>query len=166
VRIGVEVRARVHDHAELGEQQRQRQHMHEPTAIASDQRASGGEYSRTYRRRQLNWIKEVLPREKRMPSADGLAARGSMLSTTAQSKAGTRRTLWDCFLAPLGPKWTANLTRLVRISDLPLNRTWVAFDFKRIGPIFRPHERVHYYCPTLSGSEEAFLRSTGAPSHI
>ena len=37
VRIGFEVRAGVHHHAELGEQQRQRQHMHEPAAIASNQ---------------------------------------------------------------------------------------------------------------------------------
>ena len=37
VRIGLEMRAGVHDHAELGEQQRQRQHMHEPAAIASNQ---------------------------------------------------------------------------------------------------------------------------------
>ena len=37
VRVGVEVGAGVHHHAELGEQQRQRQHMHEPTAIASNQ---------------------------------------------------------------------------------------------------------------------------------
>ena len=38
VRIRLEMAAGVHHHAELGEQQRQRQHMHEPTAIASNQK--------------------------------------------------------------------------------------------------------------------------------
>ena len=42
VRIGFEVRAGVHHHAELGKQQRQRQHMHEPTAIASNQNSLRG----------------------------------------------------------------------------------------------------------------------------
>ena len=42
VPIGFEVRARVHHHAELREQQRQRQHMHEPAAIASDQNSLRG----------------------------------------------------------------------------------------------------------------------------
>ena len=42
VRIGFEVRAGVHHHAELGEQQRQRQHMHEPAAIASNQKSLRG----------------------------------------------------------------------------------------------------------------------------
>ena len=37
MRIGLKVAAGVHHHAELGEHQRQRQHMHEPAAIASDQ---------------------------------------------------------------------------------------------------------------------------------
>ena len=46
VRVLFEVGAGVHHHAELGEQQRQRQHMHEPTAIASNQKASAGQYSR------------------------------------------------------------------------------------------------------------------------
>jgi hypothetical protein len=47
VRVGSEVGAGVHHHAELGDQQRQRQHMHEPAAIASNQKASAGEYSRS-----------------------------------------------------------------------------------------------------------------------
>ena len=38
VRIRLEMAAGVHHHAELGEQQRQRQHMHEPTAITSNQK--------------------------------------------------------------------------------------------------------------------------------
>ena len=42
VRIGVEMAAGVHHHAELGEQQRQRQHMHEPAAIASSQESLRG----------------------------------------------------------------------------------------------------------------------------
>ena len=42
VRIGFEVRAGVHHHAELGKQERQRQHMHEPTAIASKQNSLRG----------------------------------------------------------------------------------------------------------------------------
>ena len=46
VRLRFEVGAGVHHHAELREQQRQRQHMDEPAAIASYQRASAGEYSR------------------------------------------------------------------------------------------------------------------------
>jgi hypothetical protein len=37
MRIGLEVAAGVHHHAELREQQRERQHMHEPAAISSDQ---------------------------------------------------------------------------------------------------------------------------------
>ena len=54
VRIGLEVRAGVHDHAELGEQQRQRQHMHEPTAIASNQeRPPARQYPRAAANRQL-----------------------------------------------------------------------------------------------------------------
>ena len=42
VRIGFEMAAGVHHHAELGEQQRQRQHMHEPMAIASNQESLRG----------------------------------------------------------------------------------------------------------------------------
>ena len=42
VRIGIEVAAGVHHHAELGEQQRQRQHMHEPAAITSNQEGLRG----------------------------------------------------------------------------------------------------------------------------
>ena len=55
VRICIEVRAGVHHHAELREQQRQRQHMHEPAAITSNQEASAGEYSRCSAVDKLNW---------------------------------------------------------------------------------------------------------------
>ena len=43
VRIGFEVAVGVQHHAELGEQQRQRQHMHEPMAIASNQESLRGQ---------------------------------------------------------------------------------------------------------------------------
>jgi len=46
VRVLFEMGAGVHHQAELREQQRKRQHMNEPTAIASNQGASAGEYSR------------------------------------------------------------------------------------------------------------------------
>src|SRR5690349_17802861 len=39
VRIRLQVAAGIHHHAELGEQQRQRQHMHEPTAGTSNQKS-------------------------------------------------------------------------------------------------------------------------------
>ena len=42
MRVLFEVSAGVHHHAELGEQQRQRQHMHEPAAIASSQESLRG----------------------------------------------------------------------------------------------------------------------------
>ena len=46
VRIGFEMRAGVHHHADLRKQQRQRQYMHEPTAIASNQ--NGGLRGRVF----------------------------------------------------------------------------------------------------------------------
>jgi hypothetical protein len=39
VRVRIEMAAGVHHHAELRKQQRERQHMHEPAAIASDQKS-------------------------------------------------------------------------------------------------------------------------------
>ena len=53
--------AGVHHHAELREQQRERQHMHEPTAMTSNQKASAGEYSRNPRYRQARPVESCTP---------------------------------------------------------------------------------------------------------
>ena len=41
VRFGLEMRTRMHGHAELGEQERQRQQLDDQAAITSNQKASG-----------------------------------------------------------------------------------------------------------------------------